>query len=312
MPNQIDGLWFPNDSVVLRAGESVFRVPKSILGARSSVFQAMFEFPQPAASDGDMTHVDEVMDGGPVVRLHDDPTEMEAFLRAIFDSSYFMPPPAEIYFRKVLGILRLSHKYDVGYLHKRALCHLETVYPTQLIVGVGEVESEALDYLGTGPFLDLVAIPVLHEVGASWLLPYAYYSLATYSPTKLFLVGDAWDKLPSSMKQTCLLAQAIQMKSSNSIFDALHQSSTCASPDGCDLNKYRNLCPREHSISMRDPLYVPGFDLDALQSEVCRTCSKQLQVRFDAARVSFWNQLPANCGMDDWQTLLEKREVALA
>ncbi|KAJ7652415.1 hypothetical protein DFH06DRAFT_1299631 [Mycena polygramma] len=311
MPNQIDGLWFPNDSVVLQAGESVFRVPKSILGARSSVFQAMFEFPQPAASDGDVTDVDEVMDGSPVVCLHDDPTEVEAFLRAIFDSSYLMPPPAEIGFQQVLGILRLSHKYDVGYLHKRALCHLETVYPTGLIAGVGEVESDALDYQCRSPVLDLVAIPVLHEVGASWLLPYAYYSLATYSPKKLFSTG-AWDQLPSSMQQTCLLAQAIQLKASNSIFDALDQSSTCASPDGCDLNKYRNLCPREHSTSMGDPLYEPGFDVYALQSEVCYTCSSQIQARFDAARRSFWNQLPANCGMEGWQTLLEKRRVALA
>jgi hypothetical protein len=89
--NHVDGLWFSNDTlVVLRAGDSLFRIPRSILAARSPVFRAMFEFPQPppcgdgmADSDGD-----EMMDGSPVVRLHDSPTQVEPFLRAIFDSRY--------------------------------------------------------------------------------------------------------------------------------------------------------------------------------------------------------------------------------
>ncbi|KAJ6537873.1 hypothetical protein B0H19DRAFT_1270265 [Mycena capillaripes] len=79
-----------------------------------------------------MDRPDEMMDGNPVVRLRDSATEVEAFLRAIFDSSYFMPPPAEINFHPVLGILRLSHKYDVGYLYKTALDHLEMIYPMEL------------------------------------------------------------------------------------------------------------------------------------------------------------------------------------
>ncbi|KAJ6563912.1 hypothetical protein B0H19DRAFT_942406 [Mycena capillaripes] len=77
---QVDGLWFSNDTLVLRAENSIFRVSKSMLAARSSVFETMFEFPQ-STSDGD-----QVMDGSPVVHLHDSAIEVEAFLRAIFDS----------------------------------------------------------------------------------------------------------------------------------------------------------------------------------------------------------------------------------
>ncbi|KAJ7120698.1 hypothetical protein C8R43DRAFT_1241548 [Mycena crocata] len=119
--HQAAGLWFSNDAlIVLRAEDRVFRVQKAILAARSPVFQAMFEFPQPIA-DGD-----EITEGSPVVRLHDSADQVEPFLRAIFDSSYFMPPPAKIEFFAVLGILRLAHKYDVNYLFKRAVHHLET------------------------------------------------------------------------------------------------------------------------------------------------------------------------------------------
>ncbi|KAJ6502751.1 hypothetical protein C8R47DRAFT_969582 [Mycena vitilis] len=104
---QVEGLWFSNDTLVLRAENSIFRVSKSMLAARSTVFESMIEFP-PSTADGD-----QMMDGSPVVRLHDCASEVEAFLRAIFDSSYFMPRPAEVDFHVVLGILRLSHNLQV-------------------------------------------------------------------------------------------------------------------------------------------------------------------------------------------------------
>ncbi|KAJ7861418.1 hypothetical protein B0H14DRAFT_3445349 [Mycena olivaceomarginata] len=61
----------------------------------------MFEFPQPA-TDGE-----ESIDGKPFIRLHDNATEVGWFLRAIFDTAYFMPPPSEIDFHEVLGITAL-------------------------------------------------------------------------------------------------------------------------------------------------------------------------------------------------------------
>jgi hypothetical protein len=88
---QGDGLWFSNDSlVVLRAEDRIFRVPKSILTARSPVFQFMFEFPQPASnSEGEeMADGEEMIDGSPVIRLHDSGAEVQAFLRATMDTRY--------------------------------------------------------------------------------------------------------------------------------------------------------------------------------------------------------------------------------
>ncbi|KAJ7112488.1 hypothetical protein C8R44DRAFT_711013 [Mycena epipterygia] len=182
-PRQVDGLWFSNDTLVLRAEDSIFCVSQSILAARSPVFQSMFEFPQPI-SDGD-----EIMDGSPVVHLHDSAAEVEPFLRAIFDSSYFMPPPAAMNFHAILGILRLSHKYDVDYLYKRALLHLETVYPVD-VAKYPLIDSNTLNYQAGVIALDLIAIPILQQVGATWLLPYAFYSLATYPAQRLLAAGD--------------------------------------------------------------------------------------------------------------------------
>ncbi|KAJ7642444.1 hypothetical protein DFH06DRAFT_1052251 [Mycena polygramma] len=307
MPNQVEGLWFSNDHLVaLLAGESIFRVPKSILAARSSVFQAMFEFPQPAPSDGE-----EIVDGSPAIRLQDASTEVEPFLRAIFDSSYFMPPPSMIGFREVLGILRLSHKYDVGYLHKRALRHFETVYHVRLNE-VGSFNEDAhVEYEDDDMYLDLEAIPVLHEVGATWLLPYAYYNLAGTPAIDLFSPGGGWDQFPAGMNQACIRAQARQIQASHLIADAMTPISSCATPDLCNLAKLKFM-KRHHITDMvLTPLYDQQYLFGSLYYGVCRDCSAEAEALYRQVRDAVWNKLPANCGLEGWEVLLEKRRIAL-
>ncbi|KAJ7747131.1 hypothetical protein DFH07DRAFT_722938, partial [Mycena maculata] len=104
----------------------LFRVSKSILTARSSVFADMASFPQSEGNSKDM------VDGSFVVRLDDSAADVDVFLRAIFDSNYFMPPPALVSMPLALGVLRLAHRYNVDYLFRRALQHLATECPSDL------------------------------------------------------------------------------------------------------------------------------------------------------------------------------------
>ncbi|KAJ7095615.1 hypothetical protein C8R44DRAFT_549828, partial [Mycena epipterygia] len=172
--------------IVLCAGNSALRVTKSILAARSPVFRTMFEFPQPpSAAAGTM------MEGSPLVVLHDQAKDVEPFLRALFDSSYFMPSPTHVDLHVVLGILRLSHKYDVGYLYKRALGHLEIIYPINL-ANLDDHRVNKLNYECDNVAVHLKAIQILHEVGAVWLLPFAYYTVGTYPSAELLTAGEAW------------------------------------------------------------------------------------------------------------------------
>ncbi|KAJ7093486.1 hypothetical protein C8R44DRAFT_645896 [Mycena epipterygia] len=172
---RVDDLWFSNDTLVIRAEDTVFRVSKSVLCARSSVFQDMVAFPKPDGAAGA-----EFLEGGPVVRLHDCAADVEVFLRAIFDSSYFMPPPEPVDIHVVLGILRLAHKYDIQYLYRRALHHLGTEYPTSL--ANLDKDLDVLNGSVTGLYIDktvplgLTVIQAVAQVGALWLLPSAYYS----------------------------------------------------------------------------------------------------------------------------------------
>ncbi|KAJ7112482.1 hypothetical protein C8R44DRAFT_711000 [Mycena epipterygia] len=303
-PRQVDGLWFSNDTLVLRAEDSIFRVSQSILAARSSVFQSMFEFPQPT-SDGD-----EMMDGSPVVRLHDAAAEVEPFLRAIFDSSYFMPPPAAIDFHAVLGILRLSHKYDVNYLYKRALLHLETVYPIDL-ANYRSISSNALNYKDGVIALDLKAIPILQEVGATWLLPFAFYSVGTYSPKELLGAGKTWDDLPVETKQTCILLHAQHVRDTYRLLQFLGPMN-CTS-DSCEPIRQALLTDsvifRGAVMTDQNPLSDwPDTEWRDLKAELCDDCFLRARAEYDRVEAEIWDGLPENCGLEEgWDGLTEKR-----
>ncbi|KAJ7850474.1 hypothetical protein B0H13DRAFT_2401111 [Mycena leptocephala] len=79
------------------------RVSRTLLSARSSVFRDMIAFPQPNGAQSER----EPVDGHQIVRLYDRAGEMEVFLRAVFNSSFFMPPPSPADFQAVIGICGL-------------------------------------------------------------------------------------------------------------------------------------------------------------------------------------------------------------
>lgn len=77
---RVADLWFTDCSLVIQAENSLFRVSRSMLADRSSVFRDMFMVPQPAEQ--------ELLDGCPVVARPDSAADVTAFLKALFDSRY--------------------------------------------------------------------------------------------------------------------------------------------------------------------------------------------------------------------------------
>ncbi|KAJ6496235.1 hypothetical protein C8R45DRAFT_985361 [Mycena sanguinolenta] len=306
---QTEGLWFSNDAlVVLSAGDQIFRVPRSILAARSSVFQAMFEFPQPTADANEMS---DTIDGSPVIRLHDDPVEVEAFLRAIFDSSYFMPPPNEVEFSELLGILQLAHKYDVGYLYKRAISHLETLYPFEL-TSVGSVEDSTISNADWD--IELRSLDVFHQVGATWLLPFAYHSVVEYR-----LTDRDWGECPAARKEMIFHMCTFQRSATDRLYNALTPASQCPSKNTCNLAKFsflkRRRWPDDISLAY---IQAPLRDASAFRDkpflfrDLCPSCADVSGLHYDTVRAQIWSELPANCGLESWDVLLEQRKAALA
>ncbi|KAJ7776964.1 hypothetical protein DFH07DRAFT_1056603 [Mycena maculata] len=159
---RVEDLWFPDADLILRAENSPFRVHSSILGARSSVFRDMVAFPQPTNAEGD------IIDGVPVVRLHDSALETEIF-GVDSSSKFFHAPSISRDFSAVIGVMRLAHKYDVQYLFRRALCDLEATYPMEFSRSqamLRDEEEEPHLVLPAGLVTDLIALhaaTVIHE-----------------------------------------------------------------------------------------------------------------------------------------------------
>ncbi|KAJ6592177.1 hypothetical protein DFH09DRAFT_882709, partial [Mycena vulgaris] len=176
-----------------------------ILKEKYSVFADMFTFPHPSPSM-------KTMEGSPVPTLHDDPAEIEVFLKAIFDSEcIFHPPSAQTKLEGLIKVLRLAHKYDVPFLRRRALHHLGTVYH----INLSEREfrfarGSNLSFKGSLVSCHLVTINVAPEVGALWPLPAAYYGACTWGIETVMKAGTSWDGLNEANKMACTIGHSTQ------------------------------------------------------------------------------------------------------
>jgi hypothetical protein len=77
-PRRVPELWFDDGTLVLQAGSCIYRVYKGLLTMQSPVFLEIISIPQ-------MDKV-ELMEGCPVIHVHDPPEDVTNFLKAIHDS----------------------------------------------------------------------------------------------------------------------------------------------------------------------------------------------------------------------------------
>jgi hypothetical protein len=234
-----------------------------MLAARSTVFDDMIAFPQP--NTGGET---ETMDGSPVVRLHDSAEDVEAFLRAIYDSrcappsyciinndlfhSYFLPAPAPNHLSVVVGILRLSHKYGCQYLHRRALEHLHADGWYSIAY-----DKHGPEHLNNGipefcPTHWLRVIQAATEVGALWLLPFTYYGLSTHSSEALlpFLEGTTGPHVAKALAAHTHLVRAMV-----AIHRFLTVYTSCDTPQSCGTARISSLS--DLMDELEDPELTP-------------------------------------------------------
>lgn len=93
-----------------------------------------------------------------------------------------MPPPNEVFMDDLLGVLRLSQKYAVPYLHRHALQHMATRYHFNSVHDYASCRLSSISFRHSANYthldqlrklLDLIATVI--EVGAQWFLPTVYY-----------------------------------------------------------------------------------------------------------------------------------------
>ncbi|KAJ6548096.1 hypothetical protein DFH09DRAFT_628608 [Mycena vulgaris] len=316
-PQRIQDLWFEDGNIVIQAGNSQFRVHRGILATRSPVFQDMLSFPQPQGS--------ELVEGCPLVRLPDAEIEVMDFLKAIFIPEYFAPFPALTKFEIIVGCLRLSHKYEVDYLRRRALVHLSSGHRTTL----SEWDSSTYNHLPSttrsasditswslpdDPSSRICVIQLAREVDALWILPAAFYrmSVAFRKLGRGIFHGTVYNGVPASLsshdQQSFVDGQATHIRGASEIVQFLSDPlniAGCESPAECARLRLQAI-KRSGTMTRACasiPLSVwPPFSWTYLRN-VCPACLTVFRETHSAARQAFWDQLPAMYGLPSWAEL---------
>ncbi|KAF8805893.1 hypothetical protein BYT27DRAFT_7234211 [Phlegmacium glaucopus] len=303
---RVEDLWFEDGNLILQAENSLFRIYSGFLSARSSVFSDMLAFPPPPEGN-------EKMDDCYIVSVYDSAKDMTVFLKAIIDSSYFEPPPSHTKLHIVEGVLRLSLKYDVQYLHRRALKHLKSTFPQSL------EDWKKRDFNRTIPPLDntpFAALRIAREFDLTWLLPSIYYCISSH-PLDKTLDGVKWEgedlQLSWIDKRTSLIGRAniLQLQSRN----ALMLTKLASVPvGGCTSTN----CPstRARYAEMLAGWAMAGL-LDYFEDnnqgysvDFCSTCRVSFKEQCEAASQDLWNELPDMFELPGWTEL--KRHMVLA
>ncbi|KAJ6606004.1 hypothetical protein DFH09DRAFT_69 [Mycena vulgaris] len=306
---RVAGLWFEDGNVIIQAGSDLFRVYRGVLAARSPIFQDMLGLPQPQKQES--------LEGCPIVHLPDAPTEVAVFLRALFDSAFFEPHPAPSEFHTIAGILRLSHKYDVAYLRRRALIHLSSLYSSTL----AEWDIQQTSWSATA---SIFAIELAREVGAEWILPVAFYNLGAAAHNlgmKEIVSGIRYGSFPVKLSEIDLgfFLDGYLLQRDNemsTILQFLHSPmlvSGCTGGSKCTLVRLGAVTKfqADRIEYPAIPLDIWGGDDWKRLSTACSPCLKSLKQTHAAARQSFWNKLPGLYGLPGWDELKKMRTEGL-
>jgi hypothetical protein len=226
----------------------------------------------------------------------------------IVTPSFFEPPPAKTELAAITGILRLSHKYDVQYLRRRALLHLDTGFPTSLAVyEISGSETFASDGLDDS----LLTIQCASEVGAPWVLPTAFYFLC-YSDMREILAARAWPRLSPADQATAIASYTKQRTACPPVLPFLRIPFTegCVALDRCSAYKAQYL-EDVGTWNISDPL-GSYRDWTPFESRVCAYCLKKSEEYHRVGREKLWANLPAIYGLPAWDILERLKAEALA
>ncbi|KAJ7666753.1 hypothetical protein DFH06DRAFT_1085908 [Mycena polygramma] len=310
---RVEELWFEEDNLIVRAEDTLFRVSKGILAARSPVLKAMlFGLPQPNPENMGRLY------GCPVLELPHSARSVTNFLKAIFDSDFFLPPPEQSWFRIVVDILRLSHEYDVKYLFRRALFHFETYYPSVLDGDRVYDPVEDDDQPEPGPahngWCDLQTLIVASEVGAQWNIPCIIYDCCTLDLAALLSVS-LWENLSVEHKRLVLVAHGKQKLGTRLVskFLLADHPAECVTNAACTVAKLSWLKVLDRRSRKGDDSSPLSFwsmaDWEDMRRDFCEVCWNKYQKSHERQRGIFWDRLPESLGLAEWAELKTEKDA---
>ncbi|KAF7298288.1 BTB domain-containing protein [Mycena kentingensis (nom. inval.)] len=308
--NRCDALWFSDCGLVIRAENTVYRVSRDFMAIHSPIFRDMLALPSPPNV--------ETFDGCPLVFLPDSEANFTPFLKALFYHDYLSIGLNSNQLSVLASILRMSHKYEVTSLRKRAATHLSAVFPTTL-ADYDSLTTKKID-LAVSDLTMYEVIDVARLTGLDWVLPTAFYEAVK--------LCDERDLLRCSMAEDDKLrwvvgCRTMTVNETGEMVDFLWNPLIvpyCARRM-CEEARIsaRRLSEIDRKYSRAELCFMPlelwnngDWKDKNIADDVCAACLTALKRAHTRARESFWRRLPSIFDLPDWDELEVMKAAVLS
>ncbi|KAJ6519047.1 hypothetical protein C8R45DRAFT_885299 [Mycena sanguinolenta] len=282
-------LWFSDGSVVLQAQTTQFRVHLGVLPKHSSIFRDMQALPQPPDEP--------TFEGCPIVRLLDDPTDLEYVLNTLYDPAFLAQKTLPL--EAVGAFIRLGRKYDFRALVDSAVARIAAVCPRTL-EEYDALNSSNTQHIEMYPGIEVDMLALVSENGIMSALPSACYR--ALQPWKY--IGDLFD---GTLREDGTQAYFSQIdlrrctigheKLSRQQFETrTWEVDNCASPTRC-----RN--GRQGIREALDQYLVYALVTGVKSAQLCAVCSQHVTESMTAGRKKIWEELPLMFDLPPWDQL---------
>ncbi|KDR69923.1 hypothetical protein GALMADRAFT_103536 [Galerina marginata CBS 339.88] len=296
-PQRVPDLWFDDADVVFQAGQKLFRVHRGILCARSPIFRDMFSIPPP---DQEAMGAGSTIDGCCLINLPDAQQDVYCFFLAIFDASFFEPPPSVHSISILASILRMSHKYDVGFLRYRAISHLNRLFPPHMVPSF--IKSNNVSNLRTTV---LEIIEPAYTANVRWIIPTVFLSTVQIKLEEIF-ESQHWNVLPTAIQQAYLRFREIYLLDRERMprWIVFLPSKQCAYPAQCQMAARSYMVGYRQLIEKSEKKMLTRRELEVRS---CPHCASYILAQATVELKERWNGFPINLGLPNWQTLRKEK-----
>ena len=210
----------------------------------------------------------------------------------------------ETEFAVVAGILRLSTKYQVPHLRRRAIQHLITAYPTTLQAWDSRNTSRTIPAI---PYVPFAVLELARLTDVEIVVPAAMYCCCT-SSIKDIVDGVPWSGSQLDMswadKRTCVIGRQELLSAKQSMICAFLKPDSvppCDTTDSCNTGRLKAVFTNTDD-EYCDPLW-DRFDWAKFAQVVCSSCLAASRGRYEKARKDLWSNLPRIFNLRSWTEL---------